>query len=138
METRSVSEGFGAPTLVTSIPVAPTPVITHSHFSTLRVTTRPTLTLWTASDFPTLSPLLPTLSPLLPTPFYSLLPTPYSLLSTPYSLLPMNVQRMLQAALSARRRAYAPYSRYLVGAALLSGCGRVFAGCNVENASFVQ
>jgi cytidine deaminase len=36
----------------------------------------------------------------------------------------------------ARQTAYAPYSRFLVGAALLSADGRVFRGCNVENSSF--
>jgi cytidine deaminase len=41
-----------------------------------------------------------------------------------------------RAALSVQRRAHAPYSRYPVGAALLVASGRVFAGCNVENASF--
>jgi cytidine deaminase len=41
-----------------------------------------------------------------------------------------------QAALAVQKRAYAPYSRYVVGAALKMASGRIFAGCNVENASY--
>lgn len=43
---------------------------------------------------------------------------------------------LLAAARAAREHAYAPYSRFAVGAAALSGSGRIFPGCNVENAAY--
>lgn len=43
---------------------------------------------------------------------------------------------LLALAVSARERSYSPYSGYAVGAALLAADGRVFQGCNIENASF--
>ncbi len=46
------------------------------------------------------------------------------------------LHELFAAALAARLQAYAPYSKFLVGAALLSSSGRVFTGCNVENISF--
>lgn len=47
-------------------------------------------------------------------------------------------QEMFDAALAAHGNAHAPYSKYPVGAAVRSASGRVYAGCNVENAAYPQ
>ena len=48
----------------------------------------------------------------------------------------MDSQALIDAALKARAHAYAPYSKYQVGAAVLAGSGRIYSGCNVENVSY--
>ena len=48
----------------------------------------------------------------------------------------MTDEKLLELALDARKNAYVPYSGYAVGAALLTEDGKVFTGCNIENASF--
>lgn len=52
------------------------------------------------------------------------------------NLAKVTIDRLINAAREAQRQAYAPYSRFPVGAAVLGADGRVFAGCNVENSSF--
>ncbi len=47
-----------------------------------------------------------------------------------------DLEALLQAAREAQRQAYAPYSHFAVGAALLTASGKVFTGCNIENASY--
>ena len=48
----------------------------------------------------------------------------------------MTDHELLERARLARKMAYAPYSNYYVGAAVLTESGQVFTGCNVENASY--
>lgn len=48
----------------------------------------------------------------------------------------METQELIRKALEVRQKAYAPYSDFMVGAALLCKDGRIFTGCNIENASY--
>ena len=48
----------------------------------------------------------------------------------------MDKDALVEAAWAVRCKAYAPYSNFQVGAALLAADGRVFGGCNVENISY--
>ena len=48
----------------------------------------------------------------------------------------MDPAQLLTKAAEARQRAYAPYSKFLVGASLLTESGQIFTGSNVENASY--
>lgn len=49
---------------------------------------------------------------------------------------PMDAAALMAEAVAARRASHSPYSRFPVGAALLTKSGRVYRGCNVENASY--
>jgi cytidine deaminase len=53
-------------------------------------------------------------------------------------LTPDMLSRLFDEARRVQRNAHAPYSRFPVGAALLSATGAIFAGCNVENAAYPE
>lgn len=47
-----------------------------------------------------------------------------------------NTKKLFELAASCRLNAYTPYSKFKVGAAILGNSGKIFCGCNVENASY--
>ncbi len=47
-----------------------------------------------------------------------------------------DVKQLCELAIKAKENSYSPYSHFRVGAALLSGEGKIFTGCNIENAGF--
>ena len=51
-------------------------------------------------------------------------------------MMQSSVKKLVEIAHAARDQAYAPYSNYPVGAALLTGDGEIFTGCNIENAVY--
>ena len=48
----------------------------------------------------------------------------------------IDIKLLIRKALEARKMAYTPYSEYNVGAALLTADGKIYSGCNIENASY--
>ena len=48
----------------------------------------------------------------------------------------LEIQKLMDCAIKAREKAYSPYSHFAVGAALLCEDGTLYAGCNIENASY--
>ncbi len=48
----------------------------------------------------------------------------------------MTEEKLMEVARKYRENAYAPYSKFKVGAAVLAGSGRVYGGCNIENSSY--
>lgn len=53
-----------------------------------------------------------------------------------HTMSPDLIERAIAEAMRVRRNAYAPYSKFLVGAVLVDADGNMYAGCNVENASY--
>jgi cytidine deaminase len=67
------------------------------------------------------------------------LKTPVMVNNMTHRFLTASLQEaMLQVARAARLQAYAPYSKFLVGAAVIDERGRIHAGCNVENAAYPE
>lgn len=54
----------------------------------------------------------------------------------PNPISPPQLRRLEKTARAAARASYSPYSKFRVGAAVLTGSGKIYSGCNVENASY--
>ena len=52
--------------------------------------------------------------------------------------MPVDHEQLIEAAKKARQNAYAPYSNYFVGAAIVDDRGDIYTGCNVENAAYPE
>ncbi len=52
-------------------------------------------------------------------------------------MLPVDVERLIKEAEEAKKHAVAPFSGFTVGAALVTGGGRIYRGCNIENPSLM-
>lgn len=61
---------------------------------------------------------------------------PLLISSRPMPISEAQLDDLQRAAIDASRKAWSPYSGFAVGAALLAADGRIFAGCNIENASY--
>jgi cytidine deaminase len=52
-------------------------------------------------------------------------------------MLPSEIERLVSEAKAARKKAFAPYSKFTVGAALITNGGKIYHGCNIENPSLM-
>ena len=52
-------------------------------------------------------------------------------------MLPSEIERLVREAKEARKKAFAPYSKFTVGAALITNDGKIYHGCNIENPSLM-
>ena len=52
-------------------------------------------------------------------------------------MLPSEIERLVREAKAARKKAFAPYSKFTVGAALITNGGKIYHGCNIENPSLM-